>query len=300
MKFSIFLFQRFALMTLSMSTFAGAIFYSTSAFTAELTMDDYHYLPANEIKQLQVNGQEIPALLRPWLGKAKHGLAIIVPDFSQRADAPGAANYLRHQLNYSGWATLALTPASLSQPAYFATKADEITKAGEQEHTLLADQETPDYSDEELAKIQQQQHDFMLNSMMQLDSLGKDYSGKRMIIAFGESANLVAGLLKENRLPSPNVFVVINPYSDIDTINKQLAKKLTSLTMPVLDLQSSDGSSESLATQPQRLSLAPENAPNRYSQQILALDLSQPMSWDNTLYLIKGFAARINKAYPNG
>ena len=300
MKSSFFLSKRFALIALSMSVFAWSVFSSATALAAELTTADYHYLPTSEVKQLQVNDQEVPALLRPWLGKKKHGLAIIVPDFSNRADAPGAANFLRHQLNYAGWATLALTPASVSQPPYFATQADEIAKAGQQSNTQVAAQETPDFSEEQLVKIQQQQQDFMLNSMSQLDSLGKDFSGKRMIIAFGESANLVTELLNAKRLPPPNILVVINPYSDIDSVNKLLAEKITTLNVPVLDLQSKDGSSESLATQQQRLTLAPENAPTRYSQQILALDLSLQVSWENTFNLIKGFSARINKAYPNG
>ncbi|MCK8045875.1 alpha/beta hydrolase family protein [Shewanella sp. 1CM18E] len=298
MKFSAFLSQ-----LVVFSCFAYTLLGPHHLFAAEqkmLSIADYRYLPANEVKQLQVDGKQVPALLRPWLGKKQYGLAIIVPDLSARADAAGVTNYLRLQLNQLGWATLAITPPSLETPPYFATRADDINQAGEQNNSQLANQETPDFSAQQLADIQQQQQTFLQTSMTQLDSLGKEFSGKRMLIAFGESANLVIELLDKQGLPAPDILVVINPYSDIDSVNAQLAPKLAQLPMPILDLQSKDGSAASIATQSQRLTLAPANAPTRYSQQVLALDLSLKVTWDNTLKLIAGFAQRINKAYPNG
>ena len=130
--------------------------------------------------------------------------------------------------------------------------------------------------------------------MMQLDSLGKEFSGKRMLIAYGQSANLAIELLAKQGIPAPEILVVVNPYSDIESINNQLAVKLATLATPVLDLQSQDGSAASIATQAQRLTLAPANAPKRYSQQVLALDLSLKVTWENSLRLIEGFVRRIN------
>ncbi|MGS0825208.1 DUF3530 family protein [Shewanella sp. 0m-8] len=261
---------------------------------------DYSYLPPSELKQLQVEGKDVPALLRPWLGKLQLRLTIIVPAFSERADAPGFVSNLRHELNHSGWATLALTPPSLSKTPYFVTHAEEVIKAGEQQSSVPANQETPDFSAEQLAQTQQQQRDFMLSAMAQLDSLGKDFAGKRMLIAIGDSANLVIELLAAKHLPMPDILVVINPYSDIATVNNALPQKLAALSIPVLDIQSNDGGSASLATQTQRRVLSPANAPTRYSQQLLSLDLSLQVSWNNSLKFIEGFASRINKAYPNG
>ncbi|WP_223296221.1 DUF3530 family protein [Shewanella halifaxensis] len=260
---------------------------------------DYSYLPASELKQLQVEGKDVPALLRPWLGNKQLGLTIIVPAFSERADAPGLVSNLRHELNYSGWATLALTPPSLSKAPYFVTHAEEVNKAGEQQNSVPANQEIPDFSAEQLALTQQQQRDFMLSAMAQLDSLGKSFTGKRMLIAIGNSANLVIELLETKHLPMPDILVVINPYSDIASVNKALPQKLAALSIPVLDIQSKDGSSASLATQAQRRVLSPANAPTRYSQQSLALDLSLQVAWNDSLKFIEGFANRINKAYPN-
>ncbi len=260
----------------------------------ELTVADYHYLPATEVKTLQVEGKPVPALLRPWLGKKHLGLAIIVADFSARADEAGVSNYLRQQLNHSGWATLALTPPSLNSPPYFVTKADDINQAGKQTSSQAADQETADFSPQQLADNHLQQQKFLQDSMMQLDSLGKAFSGKRMLIAFGQSANLAVELLAKQGIPAPEILVVVNPYSDIESINNQLAAKLATLTTPVLDLQSQDGSAASIATQAQRLTLAPANAPKRYSQQVLALDLSLKVTWENSLKLIEGFVRRIN------
>ena len=289
---------RFALIYIALCTL-----YSVKAVaqeTSELTVADYHYLPSSEVKTLQVEGKPVPALLRPWLGKKRLGLTIIVPDFSARADEAGVANYLRLQLNQAGWATLALTPPSVNTPPYFVTKADDINQAGKQTNSQAANQETADFSPQQLADNYQQQQHFLQASMMQLDSIGKEFSGKRMLIAFGQSANLVIELLSKQGLPAPDILIIVNPYSDIDSINSQLAANLAKLTTPVLDLQSKDGSAASIANQAQRLALAPANAPSRYSQQLLALDLSLKVTWDNTLTLIDGFVRRINKAYPNG
>ncbi|WP_259650765.1 MULTISPECIES: alpha/beta hydrolase family protein [unclassified Shewanella] len=291
MKFSAILVKPLTLISL----ICGAITY-TGSFIASASNADYSYLPASEVKQLQVENQSVPALLRPWLGHKQLGLAIIVPALGERADAPGLASYLRRELNDAGWATLALTPP---EPADTSTEINTAIETGNQLTKQPEQASDSQLTAEQVAKTKLQQ-DFMLASMAQLDALGKHFSGKRMLVTMGDSANLIIELLASKRLPMPDLLVIVNPYSELESVNNALPEKLASLAIPVLDIQSKDGTAASISTQLKRRSLAPANAPTRYSQQVLALDLTLEMAWDNSLELIEGFASRINKAYPNG
>lgn len=286
MKFLSTLAKPLSLMSLT----CGALL-CLGSFMASASHPEYNYLPANEVKQLQVEDESVPALLRPWIGKKQLGLAIIVPAIGERADAPGLASYLRRELNSVGWATLAVTPPPLldTRTEIEASDAANTATTPDTQQALLESQ-----------KIQLKQQDFMLASMVQLDTLGKHFAGKRMLVTIGDSADLIIELLDTKRLPKPDLMVIVNPYSELESANQALPEKLAALSIPVLDIQSKDGTAQSLATQVQRLTLAPANMPSRYSQQVLALDLTLKVAWDNCLELIEGFATRINKAYPNG
>ncbi|ABV89016.1 conserved hypothetical protein [Shewanella pealeana ATCC 700345] len=308
MKFSAILVHPLTLISL----ICGALTYIGS-FIAWASNADYSYLPASEVKQLQVENQSVPALLRPWIGNKQLGLAIIVPALGEHADAPGLPGYLRRELNEAGWATLALTPPSLlaSKPPIGLTDSEPEPEPAQQNVSANSKQlnrsaqSTAAASTTSIAlsaqqTLVQQQQDFMLASMAQLDALGKHFAGKRMLIVMGDSANLIIELLASKRLPMPDLMVIVNPYSELESANKALPEKLAALAIPVLDIQSKDGTAASIATQVQRRSSAPANAPTRYSQQVLALDLTLEVAWDNSLELIEGFVSRINKAYPNG
>ena len=267
-----------------------------NSFTVSASNTDYSYLPTSEVKLLQVDNQSFPALLRPWLGHKQLGLAIIVPALGERADAPGLASYLRRELNNAGWATLALTPP---ESADTNTKIDTGIETGNQLTKQPEQASDIQLTAEQIAKTKLQQ-EFMLASMAQLDALGKHFSGKRMLVTMGDSANLIIELLASKRLPMPDLMVIVNPYSELESVNKTLPERLAALAIPILDIQSKDGTAASIATQVHRRNLAPANAPTRYSQQVLALDLTLQVTWENSLEIIEGFASRINKAYPNG
>lgn len=260
----------------------------------------FSYLPEAEVNYLQVDDQQYPALLRSWQGKKKLGLAIIVPQLGQGADAAGFTAYIRRELNRAGWATLAITPPLKPGMPNYATQAKDVSIAGEQQLSEQSTQAMPVFSDEQLSLNLEQQQSFLISSMAQLDSLGKQYQGKRILITSGDSAAIITELLKDNQLPMPDMLAVINPYSDIPSRNQALPKNLAELTIPILDIQSRDGTAASLATQQMRLELLPQNQPYKYHQYRMSLDLLHKEGWSNGIKLIEGFALRINKAYPNG
>ncbi|MEZ9819797.1 DUF3530 family protein [Shewanella sp. 10N.286.45.A1] len=277
------------------------IFTISTAFVTPATIaQDLSYLPQSEVHYLQVDDQQYPALLRSWQGTKKLGLAIIVPQLGLGADAAGFTAYLRRQLNSAGWATLAITPPLKPGMPNYATKAEDVANAGEQQLSEQSTRAMPVFTEEQLSLNLEQQQSFLISSMAQLDSLGKQYQGKRILICNGDSAALVIELLKDKKLPMPDMLALINPYSDIPSRNQALPTNLAELTIPVLDIQSRDGTAASLATQQSRITLMPQNQPYRYHQYKMSLDLLHKEGWSNGSKLIEGFAQRINKAYPNG
>ncbi|PKG74894.1 DUF3530 domain-containing protein [Shewanella sp. GutCb] len=278
---------------------AFALLISMVSFTTLASTSKFSYLPENEINYVQVDDQDYPVLLRPWQGKKKLGLAIIVPGLGLSPDEGGFTAYLRRKLNKAGWATLAITPPQRPGMPNYTTQAVHVANAGEKQLNQQSTQAMPVFSEEQQTLNIQRQQSFFISSMSQLDNLGKQFQGKRLLISSDDSAGIIIELLKDNKLPMPDMLAIINPYNDNPSQNQALAAQLAELTIPVLDIQSRDGTSASLATQQSRFDLSPQNAPFRYHQYKILLDLQHKEGWSGGSKIIEGFALRINKAYPN-
>ncbi|MFT5789019.1 MAG: hypothetical protein ACI8SJ_001127 [Shewanella sp.] len=280
-------------------TLAFALLISMVSFTTSASTPEFSYLSESEVNYVQIDDQDYPVLLRSWQGKKKLGLAIIVPGLGLSPDEGGFTAYLRRKLNRAGWATLAITPPQKPSMPNYATQAVDVANAGEKQLSQRRTQAMPVFSEEQQTLNIQQQQSFFISSMSQLDSLGKQFQGKRMLISSDDSAGILIELLKDNKLPMPDMLAIINPYHDQPSQNQALATQLAELTIPVLDIQSRDGTSASLATQQNRFDLSPQNAPFRYHQYKISLDLQHKEGWSSGLKIIEGFALRINKAYPS-
>ncbi|BDQ67771.1 alpha/beta hydrolase family protein [Shewanella xiamenensis] len=255
------------------------------------------YLPANEIKQITIDDQPLELLVRSWEGRKKLGAAIILPATNGTADAPGLMAFVRRNINAAGWASLSLTPPTEPPAPNFATPATEVATAGSAQLTTPSNKPSQKVKPEDSNKHLLEQEDFLVKSMSQLDSVGSDYPGKRVLITADQSAGLLISLLSQKKIADPDVLIVINPYSEDETRNQAIAEKLAKLTMPILDIQSPDGHPASLETAEQRKTLAVTlEAPN-YRQTTLALNLDNESAWQNCLSAIRGFAARMSGAY---
>ena len=255
------------------------------------------YLPANEIKQITIDDQPLELLVRSWEGRKKLGAAIILPATNGTADAPGLMAFVRRNINAAGWASLSLTPPTEPPAPNFATPATEVATAGSAQLTTPSNKPSQKVKPEDSNKHLLEQEDFLVKSMSQLDSVGSDYPGKRVLITADQSAGLLISLLSQKKIADPDVLIVINPYSEDETRNQAIAEKLAKLTMPILDIQSPDGHPASLETAEQRKTLAVTlEAPN-YRQTTLALNLDNESAWQNCLTAIRGFAARMSGAY---
>lgn len=255
----------------------------------------YAYLPKEEVIEITVGEQQTQVLVRPWSGKKQLGTAILLANPGMSADGAGFQAYLRRKLNPAGWATIAITPPKKVATPNFATSAEDIAKAGEMKGNQKSNEATEQYSDEVWQDIREKQSLFISQSMNQLDAIGAPYPGKRLLITSGQGAGLTIAMISKNLLVKPDILVLINPYLKMKHENLALAKQLAELDIPVLDIQSFDGHRASSATAHMRAELSPQNSPYRYSQQTLALNLNNPMSWETALKSIEGFALRISK-----
>ncbi|MGL4895838.1 MAG: DUF3530 family protein [Shewanella sp.] len=254
------------------------------------------YLPEPEIKQISIDNQPYELLVRPWEGKKKRGASIILPATNGSADAPGFMAFVRRHINAAGWASLSLTPPRELPASNFATAATEIAAAGTAQLSILANKPSPKVPAEQRRQYQLQQEDFVVKSLSQLEKIGAEYPGKRLLITADQSAALLIYLISEQRMALPDVLIVINPYSEDDARNQGLAAALAKLTIPVLDIQSPDGHPASLQTAAQRQTLAVTHATPNYRQSLLALNLDNESAWQQCLTTIKGFAARMSAA----
>ncbi len=258
----------------------------------------YDYLPNDEVLSIDVGKQKSEVLIRSWVGKKKLGAAIMFASTGMDADSAGLQAFLRRELTHTGWATISVTPPNSVTTPNFATTPEDIAKAGEGGRIQKSSEPTRQFTDESWLKIREKQELFVVQSMDQLDALGKPYPGKRMLITTAQGAGLTISLLSKNKLAKPDILVIINPFMRKISENQALPKLLAELEIPVLDIQSRDGHSASLDTVKIRRELSPHNSPYRYSQQLMSLNLTQETAWQSCLELIEGFAQRINKAYP--
>ncbi|QYJ98107.1 alpha/beta hydrolase family protein [Shewanella alkalitolerans] len=289
---------RSTLLSLSLLALMSLALFPAMASAQRSTTPDYDYLPPAEVEKITLGDAEQAVLVRPWQGRNQYGAAVLLGDLGEDADPEGLLAFLRRELTPKGWATLSIgAPQGAAQPNHI-TDAGEIPKPGEQQLSQKSNQSLPKYSQEDWAALREQQKTVMSQTLGQLDSLGKSYPGKRILIVTGQSAGLVIEMLTAATLPSPDLLVVINPYLEQDEENRDLPGKLAKLALPVLDIQSPDGLPASLATQKARKALSPLGEPLRYEQQQLALNLDQPSAWQDVLTLVQGFAQRILRAYP--
>jgi hypothetical protein len=268
---------------------------STTSWAAEPVTNHakYSYLASEEVIFIEVGKQTSEVLVRSWMGKKKLGAAILFSNPGMNADAAGLQAFLRRELPHTGWATIAITPPNKVSTLNFATSPETISTAGEGKYNPNNTERTPQYSTEQWMKIREKQEAFISNTMNKLDKIGTPYPGKRILIATNQGAGFVISMLNKNLLAKPDILVIINPFMGTSHENLGLPQLLAKLDIPVLDIQSMDGHIASLETQENRRLLSPRNAPYRYRQQMMQLNLNQAGAWQTCLDLIEGFAHSI-------
>ncbi len=256
----------------------------------------FDYLPGRQMRSINVEGQDLPVLVRPWEGKNQHGAAIIFADTGFGPDAPGLVAYLRDGLSPTGWASISMTPPKSPPHPSFTTMPEEITKAGEGQLNTPAAKAMDKYTPEEWQKHMETQQGFVETSLAGLSQIGAAYPGKRILIAMDRSAALILNLLNDGKVAPPDLLVIINPYSNSPEFDERLPGLVAVQEVPVLDIQSPDGNTASLANAPLRRAAASTKDSMQYRQLTLSLNISEPDAWAEVLSVLRGFAISIKEA----
>lgn len=239
---------------------------------------------------LQVTERQVQVLSSPWQGRQRHGVIFLLAHPGIALDNPGFIHYLRRAMNPLGWASFNLTPPRPLPRPGFVTDASSVNRAGKQQLGQPANQSMPKFSAQALQQYQARQQQTLSETLNQLTPLAAQYPGKRIWLASGQSAALLAELLAEQKLTAPDLLVVFNPYPAVSSQQQRLTQNLHKLRFPVLDFQSPDGHPASTHTLTARQQLAGKKGPRRYRQYQLALDLTRPDSWQHSSRVIHGFA----------
>lgn len=269
-------------------------------FGVAVAADDpaFDYLQSRQLRSITVEGQDLPVLVRPWEGKKQHGAAIIFADTGFGPDAPGLVAYLRSGLSPTGWASISMTPPKSPPHPSFTTAPEEITKAGEGQLSTPAAKAMEKYKPEEWQKHVETQLGFVEASLTGLTQIGAAYPGKRILVAMDRSAALILSLLNDGKVAPPDLLVIINPYSSSPEFDDRLPGLVAVQEVPVLDIQSPDGNSASLANAPLRRAAASAKDGMQYRQLTLSLNISEPDAWAEVLSALRGFAASIKETPP--
>ncbi|KFZ38875.1 hypothetical protein HR45_00255 [Shewanella mangrovi] len=239
---------------------------------------------------IEVQGQQTTVLVQPWEGRKQHGSVLLLPSLGQTADAPGLITYLRTELPLSGWATFSVSAPQRPTKLNFTTKAEDVSKAGDGKIADTGAKPTQHRSADEWQQLRQQQQRYLAELIEQVSPMMQQYPGGWVLISENQTAALVMEMIANQQLSMPNLLVVINPYSADSQQNRQLADQYGLFAMPVLDIQSPDGSPQSLATVAQRQLKIAALVAKQSRQQQLSLNLSQPTAYAECLNIIKGMS----------
>ncbi|MFC3136758.1 DUF3530 family protein [Shewanella submarina] len=262
----------------------------TLSYQPATAQPGYGYLPDDELHAIDVDGQAQQVLVRAWEGKHQYGAVILLANPGQVPDTPGLIAHLRRSLNPDGWASLNLTSPTPLPRASFSTTAESIAKAGEGQLELASVSATPGFTQQQMREFIEERQKSVTASLAQLDTIGSEYPGKRVLVVSNQTAAMVIELLHSKQMNTPDLLVVFNPFLPEKKSNSALVKALAELEIPVLDIQSPDGHPASRETLAQRSNLTRTKGPAKYRQLKLSLNLDLPSSWQHASKAIKGFA----------
>ena len=259
----------------------------------------YVPVPESEKQLVTITDQKIEVLVKPWQSKRQRGAAILVGPTDSQASGSGLIRFLRNDVPDYGWATISIKPTKGLYRPNFATSAEEVAKKGKVQLSIEANKKAEKYSSSQLLELRNFQQSVIEECLSQIESISSDYPGKRILVATDDSAGMIINLLFEDKLPRPDLLVIVNPYREyeqsIDAQNRGLsiAQQLSEIDIPILDIQSTDGHLISIAESELRSDANQLKTGNQYRQYVLELNLNNQSGWNEALDHISGFARTI-------
>ncbi|WP_448211836.1 DUF3530 family protein [Colwellia sp. MEBiC06753] len=190
--------------------------------------------PVSLISQYQQDIERAvsPELLKPMLAgtedfltivqadnhSSDKGTAILLPEWSQAATDAKAINFLRQYLPDQGWTTIVIQPQQ--KPMAYPSHAEKAVLAIEENQKTLADYQ---------AKLTP-----ILSAVMEKAA---ENPGIFLVIAQGNNAAILLDLYQSNeQLEKPNALITLSAHLLTEAENKELAKKMATSSLPILDL----------------------------------------------------------------
>lgn len=225
------------------------------SLTKQHKSDLNHYLSAEQLKPLLAGPDDYLTLVKKYTSANSKGVAILLPEWQQGATNPKAINYLRNALPAEGWSTIAIQPNN--KPDNYPSTAITVEQQKEENKLTLDDYKN---------KLST-----MMNAIM---NTAKEYPGIVLVIAQGNNAALLIDLYSQANSQRPNALIMLSSYRDtnqafIGSVNKDFAKQLATIELPVLDLYLQHDNALVLAKAPQRKALAKQEMKVYYRQRQL-------------------------------
>jgi hypothetical protein len=186
----------------------------------------------DEYSTIKVAEQDMVIIINENVTAISRGVALLVTDNGAPISSQQGLAPLVKQLTGLGWVTMLVpSPASdLFQPAENLAADDATAEQPPATTKSSARQLNQQIFDEHLQR---------LTLIMQATlERAKEYPGFVLVIAQGTSAATLSQLYAEQKVTTPDAFVVISPYWPDRKFNNQLANFLANTPMPVLDIYS--------------------------------------------------------------
>jgi uncharacterized protein DUF3530 len=176
-----------------------------------------HYLNASKIKPMLSGSEDFIILLSEETTGNPKGVAILLPDWQQIATSPKAINFLRTRLPEKGWTTITIQ-SPMKPENYPSLKNNDIERAEENQKTLASYQE-------KLSAI-----------IKKVMNKARNYPGTFLLVAEGNNAAILVDLYAQQKNKPTDVLVILGGHLLSEKDNKNYAKTLASIEVPVLDL----------------------------------------------------------------
>ncbi len=217
--------------------------------------DINHYLANEKIKPILAGPDDYLTLVTKNSSPNNKGVAILLPDWQQRATSPKAINFLRKALPKQGWTTITIQPAN--KPNNYPSESLSIEDQQKENDQILNSYQ---------AKLS-----VMISAVM---AKAKDYPGIVIVIAQGNNGAMLADLYSQEKNKPANALILLSSYRQtshgfIDSANEDFAQSIATSDYPVLDLTLKHDHPIVISKTAQRVALAKQEMKIYYRHRLL-------------------------------
>lgn len=241
------------------------LFFALSCQAAQLSpgetinQDLQRALPEHQYRVLEAGEQQFSVLFNENTIANDMGVAILINDFGMVHLGPQSLGPLAGYLNNEGWVTLVMTAPDVD---FHPLPGNDILEQPE-----AADSIKPFEPAARLSAEQFEQFETLLGERISAATeFARRYPGFVLLVAQGISAAAILERYAEQPPGQPDALVTVSPYWPDPQRNHQLAEKMASLSVPILDIYNRWNNAWTLSQRQQRLNAAQKALKLHYRQ----------------------------------